>query len=232
MPVAPPSSSFAVRTADLRRRVEDGSRPGEYEVPAEHRPEGAEREAIRNRLRDLKGALRAAEPVEIGEAVTGFLSGFTSLRGYSVEDAQATAAEFCKKLAAYPAWAIRQACDGWDPRAAGGDPRFPPTPAQLQDTVRAVLRPWQHEAGDLEAILRAKAPEPVALTAEQRAELDQRLAEITGRAKPRIPAGEDPRAVAGPAEHSLERLKALGMGGLQLSDAALASAGIRQPQDA
>lgn len=231
MPVLAPSSSFAVRTADLRNKVEYRG-PGQYEMPAAYRPEGEERTAIRGRLVDLKGALRPAEPVEIGEAVTAFLSGFTSLRGYSVEDAQATAAEFCKKLAAYPAWAIRQACDGWDPRAAGGDPRFPPTPAQLQDAVKAVLRPWQHEAGDLEAILRAKAPEPVALTAEQQTELAQRLAEIAGRAKPRIPAGEDPRAVAGPAEHGLKRLKAQGLGGLQLSDAALASRKARHPQDA
>lgn len=229
--MAPPSSSFAVRTADLRNKVEYRG-PGQYEISAAHRPEGEERAAIRGRLIDLKGALRPAEPVEIGEAVTAFLSGFTSLRGYSVEDAQATAAEFCKKLAAYPAWAVRQACDGWDPRAAGGDPRFPPTPAQLQEVVRAVLRPWQHEAGDLEAILRAKAPEPVALTAEQQAELAQRLAEITGRAKPTTPKGDDPRAVAGPAEHGLERLKAIGMGGLQLSDAAIAAARARQPQDA
>ncbi len=201
-------------------------------MPAACRPEGEERAAIRGRLIDLKGALRPAEPVEIGEAVTAFLSGFTSLRGYSVEEASATAAEFCKKLATYPAWAVRHACDGWDPRSVGADPKFPPTPAQLQDAVRAVLRPMQIEAGDLDAILRAKAIELPSLTAEQRAELDRRLAEIKGRTKARVPAGEDPRAVAGPAEHGLERLKALGMGGLQLSDAALASRKDRLRQEA
>lgn len=229
--MAPPSSSFAVRTADLRNKVEYRG-PGQYEMPAACRPEGEERAAIRGRLIDLKGALRPAEPVEIGEAVTAFLSGFTSLRGYSVEEASATAAEFCKKLATYPAWAVRHACDGWDPRSVGADPKFPPTPAQLQDAVRAVLRPMQIEAGDLDAILRARAIEPPSLTAEQHAELDRRLAEITARAKPNLPKGDDARVGPARAEHGLEMLKSQGLRGLQLSDAALASRKDRLRQEA
>ncbi|KMO44419.1 hypothetical protein VQ03_03340 [Methylobacterium tarhaniae] len=209
-----------MRTAELRNQVVYRG-PGRYELPAASRPEGEERVAIRERLRGLKRLLRPAVEVEIGNAVTAFLAGFTSLRGYSDDEAVRTATEFCKKLRPYPAWAIQQACDGWDPRPTGGDPRFPPTPAELQIAVRVLVRPWQIEAGDLETILLARAPQEYQLTSEQRAELDARFASIVARQK-----GQH-RPVAGiEAElpDHLELLKARGLGGLKLSDTTLAKA--------
>ncbi|UHC16048.1 hypothetical protein LRS73_26815 [Methylobacterium currus] len=203
--------------------------PGRYELPAASRPDGAERAAIRERLRGLKRLLRPATAVQIGDAITAFLAGFTSMRRYSDDQAALTATEFCKKLQPYPAWAIQQACDGWDPQASGSDPRFPPTPAQLQIAVRAVVRPWQVEAGDLETILLAQAPQEHQLTPDQRAELDARLADIVARQKGQHrPAAGIEAAVPNP----LELLKARGLGGVKLSDAALAKALRRAPPQA
>lgn len=190
-------------------------------MPTAFRPEGDERAAIRERLRGLKRLLRPAAEVEIGNAVTAFLAGFTSLRGYSDDEAVRTATEFCKKLRPYPAWAIQQACDAWDPRSTGSDPRFPPTPAELQIAVRTLVSRWQIEAGDLETILLAEMPQEHQLTPEQRAELDARLVGIVTRQR-----GQQRPAVgleAG-APDPLELLKARGLGGLKLSDTTLAKA--------
>lgn len=167
--------------------------------------------------------------MEIGDAITAFLAGFTSMRSYSDEQAALTATEFCKKLQPYPAWAIQQACDGWDPQASSSDPRFPPTPAQLQIAVRAVVRPWQVEAGALETILLAQALQEHQLAPEQRAELDGRLAEIVARQKGqhRPAAG-----IEAAAPDPLELLKARGLGGVKLSDTTLAKALGRAPQQA
>ncbi|UHC14361.1 hypothetical protein LRS73_17525 [Methylobacterium currus] len=226
--MAPPSSRFATRTAELRNRVVYRG-PGRYELPAGSRPEGEERAAIRERLRGLKRLLRPATAVEIADAITAFLAGFTSMRSYSDEQAALTATEFCKKLRPYPAWAIQQACDGWDPQASGSDPRFPPTPAQLQIAIRAVVRPWQVEAGDLETILLAQAPQEHRLTPDQQAELDARLASIIDRQKGKHrPASDIEIAAPDP----LELLKARGLGGVKLSDTTLAKALGRAPKQA
>ncbi len=201
-------------------------------IPAAAAPSAEDRQRMDRRLGAVEAWLAPA-PAEIVTRGVGSLQQVLASQAIGEDGRRIARGLYIDALARYPAWAIEQVVQQY---ANGhlGDRRFMPSPGDMAHEVRKLIEPQVAERARLIRILDAEvitAPADT-LSAEQQAELAQRLAEILGRAKPRIPAGEDPRAVAGPAEHGLERLKALGMGGLQLSDAALASRKDRLRQEA
>lgn len=122
---------------------------------------GAEAARVRSRvvaLGQLLEAFGAAERDDVARALTMMMNGFRSMRGLDEDGAIFMIESIVRRLAIFPLWAIREACDRFGIGHAESNKRFAPNDSEIYCEVESVIRPYRVRLNRARALLEGEAP--------------------------------------------------------------------------
>lgn len=131
---------------------------GHYSISLRHAPTADEANWLKDRKAELVDGLRPSEPREIADLVSAMMLGFGGA-SRTEADAKKTVALYVSQLAAYPAWAVKTACE----EAMRSGSEFAPSVAKLVASARQAVSRWQIESARITQILDApvyREPDP------------------------------------------------------------------------